>query len=163
MASCTPRDPRSDAPRSRLDGVSPGWIEVVIPSGMKARGVVTHRLRRDDRPGSMWVRGFRATNVERTLLDLFSVLPQRGAELALEDALRRRLTTLNRLWDLYREVGGPGRNGSGGCASQFWYAMTRPWRFLREDGQALRRLARDLALVRGPAARERALRGRGVR
>jgi hypothetical protein len=76
--------------------------------------VVTHRLRRDDRPRSLWVRGFRTTNVERTLLDLFSVLPRRGAELALEDPLRRRLTTLDRLWDLYREVGGPGRNGSDG-------------------------------------------------
>ena len=92
-------------PLIELDGVSPGWIEVAVPSGVKARGVVTHRLRRDDRPRSMWVRGFRTTNVERTLLDLFSVLPQRGAELALEDALRRTLTTLNRLWDLCREVG----------------------------------------------------------
>jgi very-short-patch-repair endonuclease len=105
---------RTAAALIELDGVSPGWIEVVVPSGVKARGVATHRLRRNDRPRSMWVRGFRTTNVERTLLDLFSVMPRRGAELALEDALRRRLTTLDRLWDLYREVGGPGRNGSGG-------------------------------------------------
>jgi very-short-patch-repair endonuclease len=105
---------RTAAALIQLDGVSPGWIEVVVPSGVKARGVITHRLRRGDRPRSIWVRGFRTTNVERTLLDLFSILPRRGAELALEDALRRRLTTLDRLWDLYREVGGPGRNGSGG-------------------------------------------------
>lgn len=76
--------------------------------------------------------GFRTTNVERTLLDLFSVLPHRGAELALEDALRRRLTTLDRLWALYREVGGPGTQRVGwatqvdpGARPSRWVAGSR--------------------------------------
>jgi very-short-patch-repair endonuclease len=105
---------RTAAALVELDGVAPGWIEVLAPKGVRASGVLVHRLRNDDRPRSMWVRGFRTTSVDRTLLDLFAVLPQRQAELALEDALRRRLTTLDRLWDVYREVGGPGRNGCGG-------------------------------------------------
>jgi very-short-patch-repair endonuclease len=52
------------------------------------------------------------TWVERTLLDLGAHLPPRTTGLALDDALRERKTTLQRLWrelDLY---GGSGKSGS---------------------------------------------------
>jgi hypothetical protein len=88
--------------------------------------------------------GFRTTNVERTLLDLFSVLPQREAEMALEDALRRRLTTLNRLWDLYREVGGPGRNGSGGLRKSILVRDHRDGSLASRMEASLMRILRSL-------------------
>jgi very-short-patch-repair endonuclease len=140
---------RTAAALIELDGVAPGWVEVAVARGIRARGVVVHRLSRDDRPRSVWVQGFRTTNVERTLFDLFSVLPRRAAELALEDALRRRLTTLNRLWDIYREAGGPGRNGSRGLRAALLMRDNR-------DGSLASRmetgLLRTLRSLPGPQA-----------
>jgi Protein of unknown function (DUF559) len=95
-----------------LDEVSSGLIEVAIPTAKKAPGVIVHRLAPGDRPRSRTAKGYRITDVERTLFDLFAVLPRRRAELAMEDGLRRRLTSLDRLWNVYSRVGGPGRNGS---------------------------------------------------
>jgi very-short-patch-repair endonuclease len=55
--------------------------------------------------------GLLVTNAARTVLDLFAVLQQRAAELALEDALRKKVTTIDRLWGEYAIVCKPGRNG----------------------------------------------------
>jgi hypothetical protein len=66
-----------------LDEVPSGYVEVAIPTAKKAPGVIVHRLAPEDCPRSRIVRGYRITNVERTLFDLFAVLPKRGAELAM--------------------------------------------------------------------------------
>jgi very-short-patch-repair endonuclease len=94
-----------------LEGIPEGEVEVLIPSPRRAEGVTVHRLENDDRPRSVFVDGFRITNAERTLLDLYSALSQGNLEGALEDALRRRLTTLDRLWSIYAKKGRPGRKG----------------------------------------------------
>jgi very-short-patch-repair endonuclease len=94
-----------------LDGGPEGFIELVSSQGLTAPGILTHRLRNGDRPRTLFVDNFRITNVERTLLDLFAVLPKSTAELALEDSLRRRLTTLDRLWNTAKAFSIPGRTG----------------------------------------------------
>ena len=93
-----------------LDEVPSGFVEVAIPTAKRSAGVIVHRLGVGDHPRARTAKGYRITSVERTLLDLFAVLPQRRAELAMEDGLRRRLTSLDRLWNLYSRVGGRGRN-----------------------------------------------------
>ena len=95
-----------------LDGVPTDFVEVVCHRGRRQPGVVVHRLLATDRPGCLLVGGFPITDTERTILDLFAVMGRSTAALALDDALRKRLTTLERLWDTYGEVGGRGRNGS---------------------------------------------------
>lgn len=103
---------RTAAALLQLDGVPPDLIEVVCHSGRSAEGVIVHRIRRRDRPRRLHVEGFPITNTDRTIIDLFSVLSERSASLALEDALRKRLTTIDRLWDVYAVQGRPGRNGA---------------------------------------------------
>jgi very-short-patch-repair endonuclease len=102
---------RSAGALLQLDGIEERFVELVSPNGLSAQGVKVHRLREGDEPRGIFVSGFKVTNVQRTLQDLYSVMPAKQAELALEDALRRRLTTLDRLWLVDRERGRPGRNG----------------------------------------------------
>jgi len=94
-----------------LDGVPSGFVELVCHSGRSAHGITVHRLRAEDRPRRHHVKGFAITTVDRTLLDLFAVLPARDASLALEDALRKKMTTIDRLWECYGQLAKPGRNG----------------------------------------------------
>ena len=96
----------------RLEGVPEGFVEAVSHAGRRSDFMIVHRLSPRDVPRTLHVDGFRITNAERTVFDLFSVLPSRTVDLALDDALRRGLTTVDRLWDLYGTLGRPGRNGS---------------------------------------------------
>lgn len=57
--------------------------------------------------------GFRVSSLERTLLDISGVAPRPVADRALEDALRKGLTTLDRLWQDLALDGGSGRKGTG--------------------------------------------------
>ena len=95
-----------------LDGVPSALVEAVCHRGRSAEGVILHRIGPFDRPRRLFVEGFPVTNTERTILDLFSVLTEGPASLAMEDGLRKRLTTIDRLWDVYSEHGRPGRNGA---------------------------------------------------
>ena len=56
--------------------------------------------------------GFPATRPERTLLDTAAVLPIDRAGLALDDALRRGLTSLAKLRRALQAEGGSGRDGT---------------------------------------------------
>ena len=102
---------RSAGALLELDGIGERIVELVSPVGSSAPGVKVHRLSKSDRPRGLFVKSFKITNVDRTLQDLFSVIPAERAELALEDALRKKLTTLDRLWALDYERANPGRNG----------------------------------------------------
>lgn len=77
-----------------LDGVRTRLIELTVPFTKEPMpsGVTVHRTRRS-RP-SAFVGPVPVTTVERTLLDLAALVPDRTLEKALMSALHRRLTTL---------------------------------------------------------------------
>lgn len=96
-----------------LDGVPPGQIEVTVDlPGRAARpGFTVFRtisLPRCDRAA---VSGIPVTEVSRTLLDLGAVAKEAIVEQALDDALRRRLTSIPRLRWRLEELGRRGRPG----------------------------------------------------
>lgn len=103
---------RAAAALWRLDGVEQGVVELIAPRRIRRPGVVAHQTtlprRRSTHVGTIPV-----TDVARTLLDLGAVVPGRVVEAALEDALRRRLTTLARLRRRLRADGGRGHRGAG--------------------------------------------------
>lgn len=104
---------RSAAELLGLDGISSGdKIEVVNHTGHQLKGVKVHRLRPIDRPRRMHVDGIPVTRMERVLIDLAGCLPIKVVGLALDDALRRRATTLARMWEELNRIGGRGRKGT---------------------------------------------------
>ena len=101
---------RSAAALRRLDGIEEGAIEISVKAGRRIRGAVVHRRRATDDPEVVVVDGIPATGIERTLLDLAAVVSPRRAGLALDDALRQKLTSLEAMREL---VSGPkGRVGT---------------------------------------------------
>lgn len=101
---------RSAAVLWRLDGVEERPVELSVKAGRRIRGAIVHRRRPTDDPAAAVLDGIPATGIDRTLLDLGAVMSPRRAGLALDDALRRRLTTL----DAVREMvsGTRGRAGT---------------------------------------------------
>ena len=96
-----------------LEGITPGArIEVVAYTGVKLKGVRVHRLRPGDRPARTYVKGLPVTRVERVIIDLAGSLPIRVVGVALDHALRKRLTKLDRLWRELETTGGQGRRGT---------------------------------------------------
>ena len=59
------------------------------------------------------VEGIPVTTVARTLIDIGAIHSERFVEEALDESLRRKLTTLDELIDRLRATGGQGRNGVG--------------------------------------------------
>ncbi len=94
----------------QLDGVPEGHLEIITNRSITLADVTVHRLR-SALPRIVHIDGMPVSNGTRTVLDLFAVLPSTSAELALEDALRRKITTIERLWDEYESLCRPGRNG----------------------------------------------------
>lgn len=103
---------RSAARLFRLDGFRNDLLEISTPRRLKVSDVVVHQVAELKSYDNTSVGSFRTATVARTLLDLGSVVGIDEVEDALEDALRRRLTTLAALhWELERE-GGRGHPGS---------------------------------------------------
>ena len=102
-----------------LDGIDEGAVELVATTTPRLQGVRAHRVKH--LPSVHHQDGLPVTTPQRTVLDLFSVVNPGTAERALEDALRKRLTSMNRLWDEYTAQCRRGRNG---CSS-FRDAMLR--------------------------------------
>jgi very-short-patch-repair endonuclease len=96
-----------------LDGVRPRGIEISVPSGFDRRStrVRVHRSALDEHDRSA-LHEIPITSVVRTLIDLAGVLTQDQLELAVEDALRRRLATPRALELRAAELSGRGRSGS---------------------------------------------------
>lgn len=100
-----------------LDGIGRPPLEITIPriQSTSLPGVLIHRVtwhsryltRRDRIP---------TTDPSLTLLNLAAVLPIEVLELALEDALRRSLTSLSRLYELLKGEG----KGKLGCPNLRW-------------------------------------------
>jgi len=97
----------------QLDGRRDGPIEISIHRSLSRPGVIVHRLQSYDRPRTVRVDGFTLTAPDRTVMDLFAVLDPGRAELALDDALRRGLVSIDRLWRTSHEFGRRGRRGCG--------------------------------------------------
>lgn len=97
-----------------LDGLG-GWIvEVTVPYQTRSviQGAVVHRSRHLE-PGTTTVhRGVPVTSVERTLVDLGRYVPPAVVELALESAVRKRLTTATRVREHLGRPGGRRRHGA---------------------------------------------------
>ena len=103
---------RSAARLFGLDGFRDDLFEITTPRRLKAPDVVVHQVARLKGYDNTSVGPFRTATIARTLLDLGSVVGRDDVEDALENALRRRLTTLAALhWELERE-GGRGHPGS---------------------------------------------------
>ncbi|MCA1702348.1 MAG: type IV toxin-antitoxin system AbiEi family antitoxin domain-containing protein [Actinobacteria bacterium] len=94
-----------------LEGSPGGVLELSLRNGRRLPGVVIHRLRPGDDPAFRYIGPIALTAPERTLLDLAAVLPARQVGLAIDDALRRKMTTLDRLTDQLVLVQARGRNG----------------------------------------------------
>ena len=100
-----------------LDGlVAAHDVEVSLPNGSNShlRRVVVHRVNNLPPCDIAEVSGIPSTNASRTLIDLGAVIDTDVLELAVEDALRRGLTSLPRLeWHLQQLC----RRGRPGCAA----------------------------------------------
>ena len=95
-----------------LDGVAGRTIEMTVPYGHRAvpEAAIVHRTRRPLPTCS--ISRIPVTTIERTLLDLASILPGMTLEKAVHSATRKRLTTPRLLWELAADQTGPGVRGS---------------------------------------------------
>lgn len=120
VACLTEGDPalashRSAAALHGFDGFRPGIVEVTTPRWLRRHrpGVRVHEstdlaaVDRSER-GSVPV-----TGVERTLIDLGAVVHRHKVEQALDDALRRGLTTPEQLRNRFLQLARKGRRGVG--------------------------------------------------
>ena len=88
-------------------------VEMSIRIGHRRKsGLILHRIGPDDLPTIREIDGLMVSGIERTLFDLSAVLTRSGAGIALDDALRRRLTTLDRMWTQWEGHGKRGRRGT---------------------------------------------------
>jgi putative AbiEi antitoxin of type IV toxin-antitoxin system len=95
-----------------LDGIEPGVVEIVCPGPKRAPSTAV-RVHETNRPFTIHRRlGIPVTAITRTLIDLGCIVSDHRLEFALEDALRRGLTTMPRLKTTLEEEGGKGRPGA---------------------------------------------------
>lgn len=80
-----------------LDGIVTSLVEITTPRALSDPRVVIHRSRLLTRDHVTRVGGIPVTSPTRTLLNLSAVVPPQRLEVALDDALRRGLTSIVRL------------------------------------------------------------------
>ena len=114
----------------KLDGVPFPAIEVTTSRSRNSRrtGVLVHRSQSLPSEDKTVIEGIPCTRAARTIIDLASAVERQELELALEDALRRRLVQVPWVYRRLRALGTTGRHGSRPLA-----------RFLsvRQSGEAL--------------------------
>lgn len=95
-----------------LDGVYGGPIELTVPYSQRPmpQGVTVHRTRRS-LPEEIRL-SIPVTSVERTLLDVAGLIPDRALEKATESALRHRLSSIEALARSLKQHGGRGVKGT---------------------------------------------------
>jgi len=95
-----------------LDGISSAPVEITVPHSHNPvpEGTVLHRTRRPI--DGTYLASVPVTSVERTLLDCSSMLGALIVTKAVESALRKRLTTEDRLYRFLKETGGRGVKGT---------------------------------------------------
>lgn len=85
----------------RLEGIAAGAVEITVPRRTNYRGIKVHFTQLLQPADVVTIDGFRVTSATRTLLDLAGVVEAEVLETALDDALRRGLTSIPRLrWTL---------------------------------------------------------------
>jgi hypothetical protein len=105
---------RSAAAIHALQGFPRDVIELVTTSKRKPpRGVIVHVTRDLPAPDIRIINGIPVTNVERTLVDLASLIGHDHLAIALDNALRRRITHVTRLQQRLDRTGTVGRKGAG--------------------------------------------------
>lgn len=102
---------RTAAALWELDGSAPGEPEISTTRRVRRSGIAVHfaAIPNCDRGR---VASIPTTGVARTLFDLGAVLRREAVEAALDDALRRRLTSPGRLLMRFEDLGGKGRRGA---------------------------------------------------
>lgn len=95
-----------------MDGISSAPIEVTMPFGNLAfpEGVIVHRSRRPTPPNEQ--AGIPVSGPERTLLECCADLPPIAVGKALDSAIRRKFTTVDRVWLMLTNEGGRGVKGT---------------------------------------------------
>lgn len=95
-----------------MDGLRAAPVEITAPYSNRPipRDVVVHRTRRSMEPSE--IRGIRVTTAERTLLDCAALLPSMVIAKAVESAVRKRITTTDRLNGVLAAEGGRGVRGT---------------------------------------------------
>jgi hypothetical protein len=87
-----------------LAGFREGPVEFSTPRNLRSNEITVHTRVRLQRRDVRLKDGIPVTSVERTLIDLMSVCAADQVELALDDALTRRLTTIRRILDRLEEL-----------------------------------------------------------
>lgn len=104
---------RSAAMLHALEGIHHPGIDLLVPEGHRSRprrGDVAQSL--DLTPAhTVVIDRLVVTNPTRTLVDLGASVPESQLEVALDDALRRGLTTEELLWQAVDRLERPGRSG----------------------------------------------------
>ncbi len=98
----------------KLDGVPFPAIEVTTSRARNPErtGVVVHRSQSLPAEDKTVIEGIPCTRAARTIIDLASAVDAQQLELALEDALRRRLVQVPWVYRRLRALGTTGRHGS---------------------------------------------------
>jgi very-short-patch-repair endonuclease len=97
-----------------LDGAPAGFVELTVSERRHAPpGIILHQSNDLPRSDCAKVGPITVTNVTRTCIDLGAVTDEEVVELVTEDALRRRRTTIDKL---YRKVEGLACKGRRGVA-----------------------------------------------
>ena len=95
-----------------LDGMPPGVVEITTLRRLRSPAVLLHQSRLTPRDATA-IGSIPVTDSTRTLIDLGAVARREMVEVALDDALRRRLTSLKLLLARLDDLGGKGRRGAG--------------------------------------------------
>jgi hypothetical protein len=120
LAKCMTEDGyatmRAAAALYRLEGFSPHVMDVVVKRWERRPNASVRNLHESTRLTDAdvgEVDGIPCVTIEWTLLTLGAVVSPFKVEVALDDALRRELTTPERLWALYLRIRGRGVRGIG--------------------------------------------------
>jgi hypothetical protein len=98
-----------------LDGNPPGPLEITVPFKTTApeKRLIVHVSSRFSPRDVVQHHGIATTTLERTLIDLGAVQRRWRVQVALDHALRSRLTSPSELWSELERAGGRGRRGAG--------------------------------------------------
>jgi len=99
-----------------LPGFREGYVEVVAPHGRRNHRlprVTVHESRNLPRAHYKQRDGLPVLCIERVLCDLAHRMNFKRLERAVDNALTRNLTTVERLWEMWAEMAGRGRQGTG--------------------------------------------------